>query len=123
MTEQTVDQKKTTTRREAAPVRSTDEVVTALLVVLDGALAGAEDRRAVLAAAVEVAALEPTAADLAAARAEAHAEHDSLVRVLTALPGQRSATGNPLVAAATTTRDLRLEVLDLVGVGGLPQQR
>lgn len=92
-----------------------DPVTAALIALIDSALAEGQGRSTVLAAALEVVALDPTPADLAATHAEIHAEHESLVRVLSAVvPGQRGAgPASGLLGSSQEIRDRRLEVVDL----------
>lgn len=90
-------------------------VALALLDIVDAELADGPGRGHVLAAALELAVLQPELADLVDARAEVEADHVATLRALTEVPIQRSADDirTPLVAAADTLRDRRLEALDL----------
>ena len=115
MTETTVS---TTDRTDGNTRTGTDPagpVALSLLDIVDAELAAGPERSLVLSAALELAVLRPDPADLEEARAEVEADHAATVRSLTAVPVQRSTTDfrTPLLAAAGTLRDRRLEALDL----------
>lgn len=119
MTRTPVDQQTLEARADSTPEAAPSAVVRILLAIIDAELADGPERRNVLNAALELSLLDPDPADLASARAEVVAEHDSLVRVLTSFPGQRGARDDgTAVASAELHRDRRLEVLELaVGLG------
>ncbi len=103
-----------------------DEVVRTMIAIIDDVLAEGPGRTQVLAATMTLVGLEPSPADLLAACREVEAEHDSMVRVLGGVPGQRTAS-SPVadaIAQVTATRDRRIEVLALVrGTIQVPTQR
>ena len=111
MTETTVQPSKTSDHA-AGPAGA---VALALLDIVDAVLVAGPERSHVLSAALELAVLQPDPADLDEARAEVEADHAATTRALTAVPTQRAATDirTPLLDAADTLRDRRLEVLDL----------
>lgn len=108
-------------RASEDPAASPAAAVAALLTVLDDGLTVASGRAGLLAAAAQVAALEPAAEDLAAAAQETVEEHAGLVRVLARdlgarVPGQRSSAdlGAATLRASRDLRDRRLAVLELL---------
>lgn len=92
-----------------------DAVVISILALVDVELTQGSERRHVLDAALELAALSPAGDDLVRARAEVVEECAATLRALRAFPAQRGMRDPrvPLVAAAESARDRRLEALDL----------